>query len=256
MRWRGAGRDRCALSGPGCDLHAESVFLAGARRGQAQTAPRAYRRGRHRRPGAARSSAGQAVPIRDRLPAVEEPPARRRRRAAPGRSRRRRRQPRSAPGRAGRASSWLRSGSASVIALVPVSGVDGAGDWFGRGQAGGAALWGVDRAAIPGRRCVERGGSGCNVTWAMPNCSRSMVASVCHAGLPIGEIRGLDVRGERGQPGGDRPDMKIVDACRHRARRPWPGARRRRLRRAARLPAARPPTPAAATMRRRRRGRR
>ena len=101
--------------------------------------------------GAARSRAGRRSHSGIGLPVVEEPPAcrggdqrERDRRDATGSH--------DLPGAGlARMSSCLTSvGSESVIASVPVSGVDSAGDQFGRGQASGAALGGVDRAAVPG----------------------------------------------------------------------------------------------------------
>src|SRR6185295_8520214 len=47
-------------------------------------------------------------------------------------------------GLVGTSSCLMRVVSESVIALVPVSGVNGAGERFGHGQAGGAALGSVD----------------------------------------------------------------------------------------------------------------
>src|SRR4051794_40469855 len=104
----------------------------------------------------------------------------------------------------------MRGVSESVIALVPVSGVAGAGDRFGRGPAGGAALGSVDRTAIPG---IANGTGQLRLQRDMGYLEllTQHGRERLHTGLPISEIRGLDMRGERGQPGGHRPDVEIVD---------------------------------------------
>jgi hypothetical protein len=68
------GADEGTGVAPGSDLHAETVLLTGRPRGQAQVDPwRIAAEGISRRRGEIERR--EAVPLRDRLPGVEEPPA-------------------------------------------------------------------------------------------------------------------------------------------------------------------------------------